>query len=274
MLNTYINQLIKMVTGLMNKLQAVILVFILCICLFLPAKAQNFQWQPNEQLVYGVDWTFVRLGKIYMNNLGREEINGTQTNHVRLTIESNPLLFWLDNQSVYDSYITDSLKVIRFISDENVDDKIYKARYDFDYAANKIHLTLQDLDDTEKTQQKTIDMKPKLYDGISLIYYARMNSLYSRKDTVSTFIEDKSGDVLFNFINSKQATELDSLQDEIKTVYFDGILKVTGIAGVTGPFEAWFSNDAYRVPILAYLEVFIGSVKISLEKWKYWQPPL
>jgi hypothetical protein len=258
----------------MKKLQSIVLVFVLFVFCAIPVKAQEFKWQDDEELTYGVDWTFVRLGKIYLKNLGKEEINGIQSNHIRLTIESNPLLFWLDNQSVYDSYITDSLKVIRFISDENVDDKVYKARYDFDYSARKIHLTLQDLENPEQSKQKIIDMKPKLYDGISLIYYARMNSLYFKKDTVSTFIEDKSGDVIFNFINLKRATEIDSLQEEVKTVYFDGTLKVTGIAGVTGPFEAWFSNDAYRVPILAYLEVFIGSVKISLERWKYWQPPL
>ena len=240
---------------------------------FSPVSAQEFTWNTDEDLTYGVDWTFIRLGEIHLKLIGREEINGKMTNHIRLIIESNPLLFWLDNQSVYDSYVTDSLKVMRFISDEKVDGKLYNARYDFDYDKEKIYLSLLSKENNEARQDKVIDLKPKLYDGISLIYFARKNSLYIKPDTVSTFIEDKSGNVMFNFLDEKHMTQIDAAKSDIQTVYFDGQLDVTGIAGVTGPFKAWFSDDSYRVPILAHLDVFIGSVKISLEKWKDWTPP-
>ncbi|MCB0284028.1 MAG: DUF3108 domain-containing protein [Calditrichaeota bacterium] len=251
-----------------------ILMMVLLLVTFvtLPLHSQEFKWQENEELSYGVDWTVVRLGKIHLKNLGRENINNKSTYHIRLIIESNPLLFWLDNQSVYDSYITDSLQVVRFLSDEKVDGKVYNARYDFDYDNQIINLSMLDKENPENKINKTLPLKPNIYDGISLIFYARMNSLYVKDDTVSTFIEDKSGDVIFNFKNSKQTSKIDALDKEVKTSYFSGTLKVTGIAGVTGPFEAWFSDDAYRLPVVSYLDVFIGSVKISLEKWNYWKP--
>lgn len=255
----------------MNTLIKLIVVFFIT-GFFVPAKAQGFKWQENEQLTYGVDWTVVRLGKIHLKNLGRENINNHSTYHIRLIIESNPLLFWLDNQSVYDSYITDSLQVVRFLSDEKVDGKLYNARYDFDYDKRLIYLSMLDKENPENKINKTLAMKPNLYDGISLIFYARMNSMYVKNDTVSTFIEDKSGDVIFNFKNSGQMSKIDALEKDVKTRFFSGTLKVTGIAGVTGPFEAWFSDDAYRLPVVAYLDVFIGSVKITLEKWNHWQP--
>jgi hypothetical protein len=58
-------------------------------------------------------------------------------------------------------------------------------------------------------------------------------------------------------------------------VKFDGKLDFTGIFGLSGEFEGWFSNDEARVPILAKMKVLIGSVTIELMSWKRkgWAPP-
>jgi len=232
----------------------------------------DFKWQEGQELTYGVDYSFFHLGEIKMTNLGKEQINGFSANHIKVVIESNPLLFWIDHESIYDTYITDDFKVARFSSDESIDGEEYKAVYDFDYDSMKIDVTLYDKENTENIQKKSIELTANKIDGISLIYFARINAAKPGRDTVSTFIEDKSGDVVFNFTKEREITEIDSIQEGLSTLYFEGELFVEGIAGVTGPFEAWFSDDAYRVPILAYMEVFIGSVKIELEQWKKWSP--
>lgn len=234
--------------------------------------SSGFNWQVGEKLVYNVTWSFFDLGQITMSNFGKTDIRGQQANHIRVEILSNPLLFWLDHKSVYNSYIGDDLKVVRFNSDENIDGVAYNGQYDFDYEKNMIFLTLFNKKDSSKITRKEIKLKPKLYDGISLIHYARVNSLQIKKDTVSTFIEDKSGDVVFNFSLSKHVTKVESFPDGINTVYFNGILYVKGIAGITGPFETWYSDDNSRVPILAFMEVFIGRVRIEIDKWKSWSP--
>ncbi len=235
-------------------------------------QSKEFKWQEGQELTYGVDYSFFHLGEITLYNLGKEQINGFSANHIKVVIESNPLLFWIDHESVYNSYITDDFKVIRFVSEENIDDEEYNAVYDFDYDKMKIDVTLFDKENPNKIQKKSFKLTPNKIDGISLIYFARINSVEPGKDTVSTFIEDKSGDVVFNFSQERTITEIDSIPDGLATLYFDGELFVEGIAGVTGPFEAWFSDDAYRVPILSYMEVFIGSVKIELQRWKKWSP--
>ncbi|KAA3618313.1 MAG: DUF3108 domain-containing protein [Calditrichaeota bacterium] len=233
---------------------------------------KEFKWQKGQELTYGVDYSFFHLGKITLSNLGKEEVNGKNANHIKVVIQSNPLLFWIDHESVYNTYITDDFKVARFVSDEKIDGEKYNAIYDFDYDNMKINVSLVDLEDPKKVQKKTLTLTPKKIDGISLIYFARINSAIPGKDTVSTFIEDKSGDVVFNFTEERTITEIDSIPQGLSTLYFNGELFVEGIAGVTGPFEAWFSDDAFRVPILSYMEVFIGSVKIELEGWKKWSP--
>ena len=253
----------------------------LAICLFItsslflkPAFSQEneFKWQEGQELIYGVDYSFFHLGEIKLSNLGKEQVNGVNANHIKVVIQSNPLLFWIDHESVYNSYITDDFKIARFASDENIDGEEYHAVYDFDYENMIINVTLFDKANKGNIQKKSLILTDKKIDGISLIYFARINSVNPGIDTVSTFIEDKSGDVVFNFMKKREFTKIDSIPQGIPTLYFKGELFVEGIAGVTGPFEAWFSDDAYRVPIISYMEVFIGSVKIELQDWKNWSP--
>lgn len=233
---------------------------------------KEFQFQEGQELIYSVSYLFFHLGEIRMTDLGKEQVNGFEANHIKVVVESNPLLFWIDHESVYDTYITDDFKIARFVSDESIDGEEYNAVYDFDYDNMKINLTLFDKENPDNIQKKTIQLTPNKIDGISLMYFARINSGTPGLDTVSTFIEDKSGDVVFNFSQEKTITEIDAIPEGVSTLYFEGELFVEGIAGVTGPFEAWFSDDVYRVPILAYMEVFIGHVTIELEEWKLWSP--
>ena len=54
-----------------------------------------------------------------------------------------------------------------------------------------------------------------------------------------------------------------------------GTADFTGIYGMSGDFEGWFSNDEARIPILAKMKVIIGSVTIELTRWTRtgWSPP-
>jgi hypothetical protein len=239
------------------------------------AQAQgtkNFKWQDGEVLVYEVTWSFLNLGIITVYNLGKTELNGIEVNHIRINIESNPLLFWLDHESVYNSFLTNELRVLRFVSDENIDGISYNGQYDFNYDRKKIEITLFDKENKNNVLRKEMPLKKKMVDGISLIHYARVNSLETKQDTATTFIENKAGDVTFNFSLTKGITKIKSIPDGINTVYLDGEIKMKGIAGITGPFKTWYSDDYSRVPILAFMEVFIGEVKVELKSWKLWSP--
>jgi len=56
---------------------------------------------------------------------------------------------------------------------------------------------------------------------------------------------------------------------------FDGNAEFTGIFGLNGPFEGWFSNDPAQIPIKAKMKVILGSINIELKKWQRtgWNPP-
>ena len=69
--------------------------------------------------------------------------------------------------------------------------------------------------------------------------------------------------------------DIDAVDYDISCVRLDGETEFRGIFGLTGYFEGWFSNDQQAVPIVAKMEVLIGSITLELEHWKKkgWMPP-
>ncbi len=252
-------------------MKRLILIFILFFSSGRLSASTPFQFVDGEELTFRVDYSFFNLGEINMKV--KRELNGNDTlYHIHLTIESNPLLFWVDNQSVYDSYIDKNLRVHRFISDEKIDGETYKAEYRFNYADSVMYRKLIALEGESRESVDTLPLRRDMIDGISLIFFARAHVESEKRDTVYTFIENKSGDVIFEFLNKQSHTKTDILPEGIETIFFKGHLNLSGIAGVSGPFSAYFSKDPSHVPLLSFLKVFVGKVTITLVKWKGWQP--
>ncbi|HHM01901.1 MAG TPA: DUF3108 domain-containing protein [Caldithrix abyssi] len=252
-------------------MKKLILLLFLLIGLSPAQDRRSFRFVDGEELTFRVDYSFFNLGEIKMA-VNREVSGKDSLYHIHLTIESNPLLFWVDNQSVYDSYIDKNLRVHRFISDEKVDGETYKAEYTFNYKDSLMYRKLIAVDTPGREIVDVMPLRKDMIDGISLIFFARANVDTKKRDTVYTFIENKSGDVIFNFHKKYTHTETDVFPRGIGTIFFDGHLNISGIAGVSGPFSAYFSRDPSHVPLLSFLKVFVGKVTITLVGWQGWRP--
>jgi hypothetical protein len=85
-------------------------------------------------------------------------------------------------------------------------------------------------------------------------------------DTVNTVI---------NFAGTIGKQTIDAVDYPIRTVYLNADANWTGIYGLSGRAEGWFSDDDARIPIVAKMNVYVGAVRLELVKWKRgsWQPP-
>jgi hypothetical protein len=100
--------------------------------------------------------------------------------------------------------------------------------------------------------------------------------LYSKKSyKIPTVIMDEAVTTVINFQGVIGETEIDAVDYPVRTVYFNGDANWTGIYGLTGRFEGWFSDDEARIPIKAKMKLYVGSATIELMSWKRgsWQPP-
>jgi len=125
------------------------------------------------------------------------------------------------------------------------------------------------------TQRDSIALTGPTQDGLSLFFYARDRLPYREKVNVPAVVNEQIVNTYINFVGERTSVEVDAVDHPIDVLRFEGTAQFTGIYGLTGDFEGWFSNDDARVPILAKMKVILGSVTIELMQWTRsgWAPP-
>ncbi len=226
----------------------------------------------GEEYTYCVKYGFIRLGTLRIVMEDTMKLNNRPVYKVKFFMDSNPYLFFVNIHSVFESYIDKQYRLQKLISHEEVNDTLYKARYNFNYDEGYIDVHYKEINDTTRTTDRRFELKEDVFGSVALIFYARENAYRSQTDTVTAFHETNKGKVFIEFKGEGDAIEIDVLDDPLPAYHIGGEIFMKGIAGVTGPFRGWFSKDAHRIPLKAELEVFIGSVKVELEDWNMWNP--
>jgi hypothetical protein len=115
----------------------------------------------------------------------------------------------------------------------------------------------------------------RMQDGLSLLFYARMNFGKNQTLSVPCFVNEKEEKTTLKFYTEPEPISIDAVDYEIDCLYLDGRTDFVSVYGLTGDFEGWFSNDNFSVPIRAKMNVIIGSINLELIKWndKLWNPP-
>ncbi|MBN2425299.1 MAG: DUF3108 domain-containing protein, partial [Calditrichaceae bacterium] len=230
----------------------------------------QFKWNLHEEYTYKVKYSFIRLGTLKLSVDDTSRIDGHKVYKIMMYVDSNPILFWVNMHSVFEVYMDESFRPVLFYSNENIDGVNYRGTFKFNYNKKTVTMNYRSVEDSTKFINKESPFDDIPYDGLSLIFFARGNVGKNKPDTLLVMVEDKRGPVIINFTDKESNIEIGALDDELNCYYIDGELLVEGIAGVSGPYEGWFSRDSHRVPLYAKMKVFIGSVNIELEEWKNW----
>ena len=75
-----------------------------------------------------------------------------------------------------------------------------------------------------------------------------------------------------HFLGDPEIVYFQPAKKKIRTYVVEGEFHLKGIAGVTGEYKGWFTYDDRRVPLGAKMKVFVGNVKVELERWEKWNP--
>ncbi len=238
------------------------------------ASAQDFIYA-GEEMLYRVSYLNITLGTIRTVTEGYTTRNGERVAKVKVFIKSSPSIPFVSLNSIYESWMDTSITFSRHF---NANTEIDGGRWEFDQYVldyNARSLVMEKFRDKQRVGNKSYTITKKYNDGSSILYAAR--SLVSAKRTfrLPTIIMDDTVNTVVNCRGTRGSVEIDAVKYPVKTLYLDGIANWTGIYGLSGNFEGWFSDDAARVPIKAKMKVYIGSVTIELQSWKRgsWQPP-
>ncbi len=241
--------------------------------------AESKMLEVGEELEYKVSYSFFNIGTIRTKVLSKEQKNGKTVYKTRALIDSNPSLSWLvDLHIQFYSEMDGGVYSHFWIQDDSSKTEVNFKRFRFDYGDKKAYLEVgkrlpsgeRRVDSTE-----TVAITGPCQDGLSLYFYAREYVHEKSQVRVPTLIDNKQVYTYINFMNRHEDAEVDAVEYPVDVVAFDGKADYVGIFGLTGGFRGWFSNDQAQVPILARMNVILGSIKIQLQKWNRpgWQPP-
>jgi hypothetical protein len=227
----------------------------------------------GEDLTYVVKYAFLNLGEIRFKIVRKEIIDGTTVFKTIAHIDSYEGLPFVAIHQVYESLIDSSYFPLSFSGTMLNDDTTY-TEYSF-VGDSVIHVVKGDSSTNQVSLDSLINVDKEFQDGLSILYFARMNTGKDTTIFVPCFVNEQQEIATLNFYSENEEVEIDVVDYEIDCLKLDGSTNFVSVYGFTGEFEGCFSNDEYSIPIIASMNVLIGHVTLELINWnlKDWNPP-
>ncbi|HMN47706.1 MAG TPA: DUF3108 domain-containing protein [Ignavibacteriaceae bacterium] len=266
----------------MKKLSVItILVFVSLTVIGLTYNFQNINKSTSpkkidvgEDITYVVKYLMFEIGEVRLK-VTKQEVSGTDTIYTAVAyIDSYSGIPFVDLHQIYETKF-DTKQISHFFKGTILSSDTTFTKYDFNRQTKKIHI-LKGRERTHTIWTDTlVNYDHNYQDGLSLFYFARMRTGQKKTVQVPCFINEKYEKTYINFYNEVEDKDIDAVDYDISCVRLDGETEFRGIFGLTGYFEGWFSNDNQAVPIVAKMQVIIGSITLELKEWKKkgWMPP-
>lgn len=229
---------------------------------------------PSEDLLYEVSFLGIKLGTIRIVTEGVETLNDKTVYKTKAYIDSYSGIPFVDLHAVFNSWIDPSITFsYKFTSSMKEKDYWLFDQIIFDYKNKKI--VVEKYKKNEKYLFKAIKTNRRWNDGLSLFFLAREFTKSGKNIRIPTLMDIDTAFTYIDFSGKRENVEVANIDYPVRTVWFKGKAEWTGIYGLTGYFEGWFSDDEASVPIKAKMNVYVGSINIELIKWnrKGWVPP-
>ena len=230
-------------------------------------------FHPGEYLKYEVSFWGITLGTIEMYQDSVGQYRGNPVVSLRSVMKSNPSIPFLFLDAKFYSKMDTSFDFThKFKADVHFGSDYTYQDISFDYTNNNLKYRSWEnkklMDSLEIVNNKTWN------DGTSLYYFARNNIENEKVNRAATMVSKDTASTLFDFNLKREAVEIDAFDYPLSSIYFKGQALWDGVYGMNGDFEGWFSEDESHIPLLSYMKVYVGSVKIELVEWNRsgWNP--
>jgi len=231
--------------------------------------------EDGEELYYEVYYSFINIG---WAKFSTERVTGKSNVFIcRSKLKSNDALPIVDVNYEFESefeVIGLNIKPKKFTAYEYKDSKKSIVTYIFNYDSAYIAIKKTGFEGNVEVD-KVIKSASVFQDGLSIFYFARLNSHLNESKYVPVLMHVDTALMKINFNNQKTDTDIDAVKYDINSIHIDGYSYFIAVFGLTGDFEGWFSNDEAKIPLKAKLQVKIGNITLELNQWKRknWTPP-
>jgi hypothetical protein len=239
----------------------------------------NFVSEKNlevgEELTYEVSYSFLKLGQLKFIVTGKKAFKGKTYYNAIAYIDSYNGIPFVDLHMIYASTLTPDFFSAFFRGIVKSKEYTTFTDYTFNYQKSYVRVKKGKMQPYELWTDSTAHIGQEYEDGLSILYYARMNAGSDKSVEVPCFVNEKKGIAKINFYPDVNSVKINAVDYNIACTRLDGELNFVSVFGLTGYFEGWFSDDSASVPIAAKLKVIVGNVRLELTSWKRtgWTPP-
>lgn len=230
----------------------------------------------GEDLIYNVRYLFWNIGQIRIRVTEKLDDSGYSKYRAVAFIDSYPGVPFVNLHSIMESFVDQDFYSRGFLSRDRTDEGWMYVKYAFEDSAHAVIIEKGELPSNTVSFLDTVVLKRYPYqDGFSLVFYARSRIGSGARVNVPTLIDKDTVSTSIYFHQVRAKIKIDAVDYPIDAVQLQGTAQFVGIYGLTGEFRGFFTNDEARIPILAFMRVFVGNVKIELKEWKRtgWVPP-
>jgi hypothetical protein len=243
-----------------------------------PSEVPDPLLQVGEDLEYNVTYSIFNIGTIKIQVYDKGVRGSRDVFKARAIIDSNPSLAWLKEVHIrFYCEMDGDVFSYSWLGDDSTAQGLTYRRITFQYDNNVVFFEKGKVEGMERIPSSidTVRVSEKYQDGLSLFFFARKHVRQKKQMHIPTLIENKQVTTIINFLNRRSDVEIGAVDYPVEVVEFNGKAEYVGVFGLTGGFSGWFSNDEARVPILARMNVILGSIKVELRSWRRegWQPP-
>lgn len=232
-------------------------------------------FQAGEELTYNVTYAGINLGQIRLRLSDTVSVSGGRAFHARGLIDSYRSIPFVELHTVYEDCIAPAGYSEWFLSKTKHNTHWIVYSYRFNYPERRVVLEKSFDTAVAVVGRDTLRIDTACQDGLSLFYSARKFLQPGSHARFPSVVSEKKGYANIEVSREREHETIDAIDYPVRLIHAAGSAHFVGVYGLSGDFEGWFSDDAARVPVIAKLKVFIGSIRLELMKWKRdgWAPP-
>lgn len=220
-----------------------------------PAIAVGYKSTPfkdGEVLRYRIKWGFIRLGTI---EISQRSVDSSFSPLYLVQLEAKSIKFKV---VLHPDLPTNS----NFILEQNKGREIVTI-YRYDPLGRLI--LMESRENGSLVRRSSLYYEDPYFDVLGVIMMMRCLSASGLSVTLPTIISFGIKDTDLKFTDEIKEIKVAALDRPIRARHVEGKAHWKAWAGITGPFNGWFSDDEAAIPLKIYFKIFLGSVKLELE---------
>lgn len=214
-------------------------------------------------LAYDATYAGYKFAEIDFTESNPYQLEGNTVRELECRVESSGIL---NVSGFYRSIVRDDYTLLYFSSDEGSTQNKKFVQYWFDYDRDIIRIKSDHVSgiDTSTAHKEIKNVDRRYFDSISLIFRIRDSyDTLAAPIYVPVFVKSRPDSVLIESISPGETIGRDG--KTVSATIIKGSIPFETFPGLGENFEIYMSDDDFRIPLKAMIEMALGYIEIKLK---------